>query len=343
VPVTVTASTSLRSPGGPHDYFSEGDYWWPDPENPDGPYIRRDGETNPSNFDDHRQAMRRLSVVVPALTSAFTLTGERKYADVALSHLRAWFVAPSTRMAPHLNYSQAVRGVATGRAPGVIDGVHLIEVARSVQVLEAAGGLPAGDAAAIRRWFEAFLAWLTTSPLGTQERESKNNHGTCWVMQVAAFAQLVGDTARLQECRRRFREVLLPGQMAPDGSFPLELARTKPYGYSLFNLDAMATVCQLLSTPEENLWLFTLPDGRGMRKAMEFLFPYIREKSAWPYPPDVMYFEEWPVRQPSLLFGGIALNEPGYLELWRSLEADPTTDEVIRNLPVRQPLLGYSP
>ncbi|HEY0714600.1 MAG TPA: alginate lyase, partial [Polyangia bacterium] len=33
-PVTVTASRSPRSSGGKNDYFSEADYWWPDPKNP---------------------------------------------------------------------------------------------------------------------------------------------------------------------------------------------------------------------------------------------------------------------------------------------------------------------
>src|SRR5690242_6687115 len=56
-PVTVTASSSPRSAGGKHDFFSEGDYWWPDPANPDGPYIQRDGMTNPDNFVEHRRAM----------------------------------------------------------------------------------------------------------------------------------------------------------------------------------------------------------------------------------------------------------------------------------------------
>src|SRR5580704_10375235 len=40
-PITVTSSHSERSKGGPHDYFSEGDYWWPDEKNPNGPYVRR--------------------------------------------------------------------------------------------------------------------------------------------------------------------------------------------------------------------------------------------------------------------------------------------------------------
>ena len=52
-----------------------------------------------------------------------------------------------------------------------------------------------------------------------------------------------------------------------------------------------------------------------------------------------MYWEEWPIRHPALLFGGLALAKPEYIALWKKLEADPKVDEVIRNFPVRQPLL----
>jgi len=37
----------------------------------------------------------------------------------------------------------------------------------------------------------------------------------------------------------------MPGQMAEDGSLPLELERTKPYAYSIFQLDHMATLSQV--------------------------------------------------------------------------------------------------
>ncbi|HXT30743.1 MAG TPA: alginate lyase family protein, partial [Vicinamibacterales bacterium] len=70
-PLTVTASHSPRSAGGQHDYFSEGDYWWPDPANPDGPYIQKDGLSNPANFNDHRRALMRFSVQMPALVAAY--------------------------------------------------------------------------------------------------------------------------------------------------------------------------------------------------------------------------------------------------------------------------------
>jgi hypothetical protein len=133
--------------------------------------------------------------------------------------------------------------------------------------------------------------------------------------------------------------VLVPDQIAADGSFPEELRRTKPYGYSLFNLDAMSTVCQILSNETDDLLRFELPNGRGIRKAVAFLFPYIADKKTWPYKPDVMHHDEWPMRHPSLLFAGLAFDEPAYLDLWNRLPADSSVEEVIRNYFVRQPLL----
>jgi alginate lyase len=340
-PITVTASRSPRSAGGPHDYFSEGDYWWPDPANPGGPYIQRDGVSNPNNFDDHRRALMRFSVQMPALVTAYTITHDRKYAMAAERQVRAWFLSPATKMNPSLQYAQAIHGRVTGRGTGIIDTIHLVEVARAIERLEGAPGWSHDDVRETRRWFTSYLTWLTTDKYGIDERDATNNHGTCWVMQVAAFARLTQDQALMRDCRERFKTVLVPQQMAPDGSFPRELARTKPYGYSLFNLDAMATICEILSTKDDDLWTFELPDGRGMRKALEFMAPYIRDKKSWPKPPDVMYDKEWPMRQAALLFGGVALNRPDYLELWSRLPADSSVEEVIRNFFIRQPLLWF--
>jgi hypothetical protein len=96
----------------------------------------------------------------------------------------------------------------------------------------------------------------------------------------------------------------------------------------------MATVCQIL-----DLWHFELADGRSMGKGVAFMYPYIKDKKSWPRPPDVMYFDVWPVRHPSLLFAGVALNRTEYIDLWRTLNPDPTVEEAIRNYPIRQPIL----
>jgi hypothetical protein len=338
-PVTITSFQSPRSAGGSHDYFSEGDYWWPDPSNPGGPYIQRDGMTNPDNFIAHRHALMQLSLRVPALTAAWLLTKERRFADQAVRHLVAWFVDARTRMNPHLLYAQAIHGRATGRGTGIIDTIHLVEVVRAATALEESQGLTRPDADSLRDWVSRYLTWITTHEYGIAERDARNNHGTCWVMQAAEFARFAGRGDVSDFCRDRFKTVLVPQQIAADGSFPEELRRTKPYGYCLFNLDAMAMVCQILSTSADSLWTWQLPDGRGIKSAMNFMVPFIRDKRSWRHPPDVMYFDQWPVRQPALLFAGLALDRPDYLELWKSLDSDPAIEEVIRNYFIRQPVL----
>ena len=338
-PITVTASSSPRSAGGPHDFFSEGDYWWPDPQNPNGPYVQRDGMTNPENFVEHRRALMRLSVQVPALAAAWKLTKAKRYATHAATHLRAWFVDERTRMNPNLQYAQAIHGRTTGRGIGIIDTIHLVEVARAIEILKDSSALSMTELGSITQWFKDYLAWMTTSKNGLEEREAKNNHGTCWLMQVAAFAQLTGDQKLIDYCRERFKTVIVPNQIAADGSFPEELRRTKPYGYSLFNLEAMATVCQILSNSTDNLFTFQTADGRGFRRAMEYMAPFIRDKKSWPLKPDVMYDKEWPMRQNSLLFAGLAFNRRDYVDLWKKLPSDSNVEEVIRNFFIRQPVL----
>ena len=281
--------------------------------------------------------MVRLSMLVPALAAAWELTGEKKYAKLASQHLRAWFVDPATKMNPNLEYAQAIFNLNNGRGIGIIDTLHLVEPARAATILANSGVLE--DAAAIKAWFSQYLDWMGRSKNGQEERDAKNNHGSCWVMQAAEFARFTNNAEVMTWCRNRFKSTLVPGQIAPDGSLPLELSRTKPYSYCLFNLDVLSTICQSLSIPSDNLWSFSTTDGRSMRNAVAFMFPFIKNKSTWPYKHDVEYFDDFPVRQPSLLFAGLAYGQDDYVALWETLNPDPTLPEVIRNFPVRQPLL----
>lgn len=50
-------------------------------------------------------------------------------------------------------------------------------------------------------------------------------------------------------------------------------------------------------------------------------------------------WDEWPVRQSFLLFGTQAFHEHKYLDFYLSLIRDLTVYEVIRNVPIRHPLL----
>jgi beta-galactosidase len=339
-PVTITTFPAKLSEGGPNDFYSNGDYWWPDPSKPNGlPYIKRDGETNPENFSQHRMVVKTLRDSVAALAAAYKITGDDKYVTKAAELLKVFFLDVKTRMNPSLNYTQAVPGVSPGRGIGIIDTLHIIEIPTAVTVMEKSKAFPAEIPAALRQWFRELAEWMATSKNGNEEANAKNNHAVAFHLQLAVFADFIGDQEKLALCRTKFKEVFVGKQMAEDGSFPLELARTKPYGYSIFQLDNMTLLCQVLSTPEDNLWAFETNDGKSIAKAIAYLYPFLADKSKWTLKPDVNAWEGWPARQPNLVFGGLMLGEQKYLDLWKKLPADPTDPEVQRNIGITQPLL----
>jgi len=318
-PVTVTAFSCERSAGGKHDFFSEGPYWWPDKTNPDGPYIRKDGLRNPENFTSHDDALIRFSDIVATSTSAWLLTGEVKYIITAMQHLNAWFNDTTTRMNPNMLYAQAIKGICTGRGVGIIDANPLIDISGSVRIIEKTPYVSASEIEGIKNWFRQFLVWLTTHQYGIDELNAKNNHATWCLAQITAYSLLTGDASLLSECKDRYREIILPGQMAADGSFPLELARTKPYSYSLFNLDAMALFAWMLPENNYELWNFTLKDGRGLNKGLDYMLPYLKDISKWPHPKDVADWDKQPGQRNFMIFAALAGNNPGWLSMWESL------------------------
>ncbi|WP_149304486.1 alginate lyase family protein [Pareuzebyella sediminis] len=339
VPKTVTSYSCARSSGGLHDFYSEGDYWWPDSTDLEGPYVRRDGLTNPNNFTAHREALLRFSEIVGTLTSAYLISKDPLYAEAVLNHCNAWFLDERTRMNPHLLYAQAIKGRHSGRGIGIIDGIHFMEVVQSLIVLEHYGLIDGESMAGYRKWFSEFLTWLTTHPYGKDEMVHPNNHGTCWNMQVGLYAVFTKNDRILSLCRENYKNNLLPNQMADDGSFPLELERTKPYGYSLFNLDAMVMNCWILSDTSHDLWAYTTDTNKSIALGLEFMAPFIEHKNKWPLAPDVMYWEQWPVAHPSMLFGAIALHKPDYFDLWKKESHFYDIFEVKRNVPIRNPLI----
>ena len=185
-------------------------------------------------------------------------------------HLRAWFVDPATKMNPNLEYAQAIFGVSKGRGTGIIDTLHLVEVVRALRVMEAAGGMwrVAGlrTVDAVRAWFAEYVDWMATSKNGIDERDAKNNHGTCWVLQVAEFSQFAQRPDLTALCVERFKTAIVPDQIAKDGSLPLELARTKPYSYSLVRCGCAERDLPVAIDRKDDLWEFKGPNGAGVAR-----------------------------------------------------------------------------
>ena len=335
----ITDCIAVQSPGTIHDYYSNGDYWWPNPGTPDGlPYVCRDGESNPGNFNHHRMLLRGMRTNVAYLTSSYCATDDPQYSDHALKTLKEFFLEPETRMSPHLSYAQAIPGVCDGRGIGIIDTLHLIDVPIAAWHLYDKGRMPERMYLALRDWFAAYLHWMLTSEHGISEMNAKNNHSICFFVQATVFAMFTDREDVMEFCREKYKHFLLP-QMAADGSFPLELARTKPYSYSIFALDNMVTLCHLLSTKEDNLWDYETPDGAGIQKGIQFLLPYLFKKSLWPYQKDIAHFDAFPARASSMLFAGCTLGCQELLTLFYTLPPVPEDEEARRNLSIRIPFL----
>ena len=88
-----------------NEYVSYALYYWPDPANPDGPYKPIDGKKNKRlrSMDDSGRMAAFIGTVC-SLGRQYKLDRDPQAASRAGQWLKAWFIAPATRMQPHLKY-----------------------------------------------------------------------------------------------------------------------------------------------------------------------------------------------------------------------------------------------
>jgi hypothetical protein len=286
-PFSVVDKTRLPASGNKHDYFSYGPYWWPDPGKPDGlPYIRRDGEVNPESRDaaSDRMALQAMTEAVVTLALAFHFTGRPAYAERALLLLRAWFLDPATRMNPHLAYAQAIPGRVDGRGIGIIDTTRWVTLVDALCLLKDSPIRTEADQSGMRAWFTDFVGWLLDSAHGQDEARQRNNHGTWYDAQVTAYALYLGRRDLAQRIVKASRAKRIDTQLTPDGSQPYELARTRSFSYSVYNLLALMVLARLGESVDVDLWHYRAANGASIRQAIDFLAPYADPALAWPHP-----------------------------------------------------------
>ncbi len=274
--------------GNKHDYMSLSRYFWPNPDTQDGlPYVTRDGESNPELEKYDRNNLGKMSGAVTNLGLAFYLTGEKKYADKAVSLLDTWFLDPETKMNPNMNYAQIVPGLyeGMGRSFGIIDGYGFVEMLDGVMLLKARKGIPAEKFDGLKSWFSEYTNWLMTSDHGKKESEGENNHSIAYDVQLLMYSLFGGEEEIARKVVEEFPVKRLQAQINPDGRQPHELTRTIAYWYSVYNLAHILDVCDMA---RNNLGIDIYhtqgADGSGsVEKALEFLTPYIGHRQSWPY------------------------------------------------------------
>jgi hypothetical protein len=282
-PVSVTTK-ALAPPGGDkHDYMSQAPYFWPDPSKPNGlPYIRRDGERNPEldKITDHH-TLDLMEAAVRTLSLAYYLKGSEEYAVKAVVILRAWFLDPATRMNPNLEYAQFIPGINTGRGIGLIETRGLADVVDGIGLLAGSKSWTAADQRGLEDWYSKFLQWMQSSKNGREENAAKNNHGTYYDVQTTSFALFLGKIDLAKQIVETARQKRIALQVEPDGRQPLELVRTKAWSYSNGNLDGLMLLARLAENVDVDLWNYQTPDGRSIRHALEYLYPFAVGEQKW--------------------------------------------------------------
>lgn len=286
-PYTVTAKTVAPPSGDVHDYISLSIYWWPDPAQASGqPYLQRDGVRNPEADDASRydaNSLGRMVSDVETLSLTYFLTGEERYGGYAARLLQTWFLTPKTRMRPNFQFAQIIPGRDAIRGIGIIESRRFTAIVDSVALLEGCACWSAGDQQALRQWFAEFAAWLRTSPHGQMESRTTNNHAVWYDVQVLDFALFTGDTSLATSLADSAKE-RIAAQIASDGSMPRELARTRSFHYTNFNLQAFAELATLSQQVDVDLWAYQSPDSNAsIRSALDFVLPYVDGTSPWPY------------------------------------------------------------
>lgn len=290
-PFSVMEKKHMPPSGDKHDYMSLAPYHWPDPTKKDGlPYLRKDGQTNPEvkEYKD-KEYMPKLCELVNTLALAYYFSEEEKYAEHATELIKVWYLNPDTRMNPNLNFAQAIKGVNTGRGAGLIDARHFMKVIDAIGLLQSSKHWTPKDQQGMKDWFTSFLNWMQTSPIGLDEMDARNNHGTYYDALRLSMALFIDSTDLAKKIVDNATK-RLDSQMDAEGKFPLEMQRTIALHYNVFNLEAYFMIASMAEEVGFDLWNYTSPSGASLKKGFDFLSPYITNSKEWtgqqikPYP-----------------------------------------------------------
>ncbi|KAG0025868.1 hypothetical protein BGZ81_006787 [Podila clonocystis] len=282
---SVTNKNQTAPSGNIHDYLSLSKYYWPNKNTPDGlPYKRIDGHVNPEieTVRDYR-LLRTMIREVHVMGMAYHFTGNKGYATKCAMRLREWFLDEATYMNPNINYGSLRKGEELGARTGVLDMFTIFRVFDALHYLKQEPSWPQDLIPQLQDWFRRYLYWLETSKLAKVERESNNNHGTYYDVQIIAIYLFLGRTEDAKQVALQSLHLRIDPQISAKGEQPEEMERKTSWYYSVFNLQALMTLARWGDDLGVDMWNYEGPQGQSIKKAIDFMLPFAsRGGEGWP-------------------------------------------------------------
>jgi hypothetical protein len=313
-PWTVTAERPKGTDLDPHEYYSESPSYWPDAANPTGPYLRRNGQSNPSVFTANRTALDSMCDAVLTLGTAAYLLDDARYASHAAHLIQNWFILPKTRMDPNMEHAGTIPGSRNGAdlAPGgVAEGRPLIRAIQGMEFLAKSGAWDPKDEAATRKWFEDYLHWLT--PAGPATAILRGDNPIWRAALEASAASFAEDAAAERRVFDSYRAPAFPRPPRATGA----AAVNAPAQSLAASLEGRAMICRIAQLHGVDLWSRPARTGGTIATAIDSLEASLADPRQWSkeqaagFQSDGVYL---------MAFAGMGLNKPDYVAEFRKLE-----------------------
>ena len=266
-----------------HYYVSTAPYWWPDTlQDGSVKYVRIDGKINPNRIGNDNERFSRLSQALKCLAQAFFITNDDKYRNAFLQRLHKWFIDVKTRMYPNLDYAQVVPGQGgnKGRQYGIVEIDAMNDILDSFRLMCQLNGIDKKTKRSFRRWCENMMTWLRYSENGKAESLATGNISTIYDVTLFNLAVFCGEMEIADSITNAFAASRLERQIMSDGTQPVELVRTRGFGYSVANLTHFVDFCVM----QERLGRHYYAEHRDIiNSAVNYLLQFVGNRKAFPY------------------------------------------------------------
>lgn len=266
----------------PNEYVSLSTYYWPDPNNPNGKYIKKpEINYDKYNFSD-RKYIDILLNNIQYLALAYQLTKNKNYAKKGINFIQYFFLNSKTHMIPRLSHSGIILKdplANTFTTHGcIVDTNSFWILGDLVDIIFSYTNNRYKNQMML--WFKNISDWFLYSDYGLKAKDRNNNWLTSYYVQLLSYLYASGQTELCKKVFENNFENILTTQIDCNGNQYNEQTRDNPIHYCNYNLHLLTRLALIGQKYNISIWMYKNSKGEGnLYKAMLNTTSMIKEKN----------------------------------------------------------------